>query len=221
MQVDIFEAARLDPKVSLEVTVGALKKLVEEGKIGGIGLSEVSAKTIRRAHAIHPIAAVEGELSLWAIDNLENEVLSTCAELGIPFIAYSPLGRGVLTGAIKKHADIKEGTLLHLLGQHLPKYHPDVLDKNLQLVHKVEEIAKKKDCTMAQLAVGWVRYLSEKPGMPLIIPIPGATTEARVNENCKDVTITDEEYKDLQAILDVHAVRGDRYGGHGKAYTEL
>lgn len=214
-KVDIFECGRVDPNVPIEVTIGALKKLLEEGKIGGIGLSEVSAKTIRRAHAVHPIAAVEGELSLWAIENLENEVLSTCAELGIPFVAYSPLGRGALTGTIKKFEDV-DGRV-----RDMPKYQADVLDKNLQLVHKVEEIAKRKNCTLPQLALSWVKHLSGKPGMPVIIPIPGATTDARVNENCKEVTITDEEVKAIETILDVHAVRGERYGGPAHAYTEL
>jgi pyridoxine 4-dehydrogenase len=215
-KVDIFECARVDPNTPIETTIGALKKLKEEGKIGGIGLSEVSAKTIRRAHAVHPITAVEGELSLWALDNIENGVLSTCAELGIPFVAYSPLGRGVLTGMIKKFDDIPKDSFLKML----PKYQEGVLDKNLQLVEKLEAIAKKKDCTLPQLAVAWVKHLSEKPGMPVIIPIPGATTEARVNENSKDVTMTDDEAKEIEKILDVHAVRGQRYGGHAEALVE-
>jgi pyridoxine 4-dehydrogenase len=216
VKIDIFECARVDPKVPIETTMEALKKLVEEGKIGGIGLSEVSAKTIRKAHSIHPIAAVEGELSLWAIDNLENGVISTCAELGIPFIAYSPLGRGVLTGAIKKHADIPADSFLH----HLPKYSADILDKNIQLVSKLEAISKRKNCTMAQMAMAWVKHLNGKPGMPEIIPIPGATTEARVNENFTDVALTDEESKEIDDILNAYAVRGDRYGGPGQALTE-
>jgi len=215
-KIDIFECARVDPKTPIETTIGALKKLVEEGKISGIGLSEVSAKTIRKAHAIHPIAAVEGELSLWAVDNLENGVISTCAELGIPFVAYSPLGRGALTGTIKKYEDIPKDSFM----QNLPKYQADVMDKNLKLVEKLEGISKKKGCSMPQLAIAWVKHLSEKPGMPVIIPIPGATTEARVNENCKDVTISDAEAKEIDDILDMHAVRGDRYGGHGAAFTE-
>jgi pyridoxine 4-dehydrogenase len=206
--IDIFECARVDPNTPIEDTIGYLKKFVEEGKIGGIGLSEVSAKTIRRAHKVHPIAAVEGELSLWAIGNLENDVIATCGELGIPFVAYSPLGGGVLTGTIKTYDDIPKDSFV---GQ-LPKYRPDVLDKNLQLVHKVEEIAKRKNCTLAQLSVAWVRHLNGKPGMPVIIPIPGATTEDRVNENSKEVSITDEEAKEMDDILQVHAVRGMRAG---------
>lgn len=214
IKLDIFECARVDPKTPIEVTIGVLKKLVGEGKIGGIGLSEVSAKTIRRAHAVHPIAAVEGELSLWALDNLENEVLSTCAELGILFVAYSPLGRGVLTGQVKKLEDIDEEV------RNMPKFQPDVLDKSLQLVVKLEAIAKTKECTMPQLALAWVKHLSEKPGMPVIVPIPGATTEARVNENCKDVVMTDEEAKEIEAVLEIHAVRGARYDGPVNAFSE-
>ncbi|CAM6124658.1 unnamed protein product [Calypogeia fissa] len=212
--IDIFECARVDPKTPIEVTMGALKKLIDEGKIGGIGLSEVGANTIRKAAAAAPIAAVEGELSLWAIDNIENGVLSTCAELGITFVAYSPLGRGALTGQMKRYEDVPEEV------KHYPKYQKDVFEKNLKLVELLESIAKKKECTLPQLALAWVKYLSGKPGMPVIIPIPGATTEARVNENTKNVAISDEEAKEIDAILDVHAVRGDRYSGPAQAWTE-
>ncbi|CAM6122399.1 unnamed protein product [Calypogeia fissa] len=214
--IDIFQCARVDPKTPIEVTMGALKKLMDEGKIGGIGLSEVSANTIRKAAAAAPIAAVEGELSLWAIDNMENGVLSACAELGITFVAYSPLGRGALTGQVKRYEDLPE-----IVKQfRFPKYQKDVFEKNLKLVELLESIAKKKGCTLPQLALAWVKYLSGKPGMPVIIPIPGATTEARVNENTKNVTISDEEAKEIDAILDVHAVRGDRYFGAVQAWTE-
>ncbi|CAM6124652.1 unnamed protein product [Calypogeia fissa] len=212
--IDIFECARVDPKTPIEVTMGALKKLMDEGKIGGIGLSEVSANTIRKVAVAAPIAAVEGELSLWAIDNMENGVLSACAELGITFVAYSPLGRGALTGQVKRYEDLPEMVKRH------PKYQKDVFEKNLRLVELVESIAKKKGCTLPQLALAWVKYLSGKPGMPVIIPIPGATTEARVNENTKNVTISNEEAKEIDAILDVHAVRGDRYFGPAQAWSE-
>ncbi|CAM6122405.1 unnamed protein product [Calypogeia fissa] len=212
--IDIFECGRVDAKTPIEVTMGALKKLIDEGKIGGIGLSEVGANTIRKAAAAAPITAVEGELSLWAIDNIENGVLSTCAELGITFVAYSPLGRGALTGQMKRYEDVPEEV------KHYPKYQKDVLEKNLKLVELLESIAKKKECTLPQLALAWVKYLSGKPGMPVIIPIPGATTEARVNENTKNVAISDEEAKEIDAILDVHAVRGDRYSGAVHAWTE-
>lgn len=217
IKIDIFECARVDPHTPIETTMEVLKTLVEEGKIGGIGLSEVSAKTIRRAHKVHPIAAVEGELSLWAVDNLENDVLSTCANLGIPFIAYSPLGRGILTGSIKHFDDIPT----HSFMRHLPKYQADVLDKNMKLVEEVRKMSLEKNCTMAQLALAWVKCLSKRPGMPLIIPIPGASTQEHVSENLRGVELTDTEAQTLDNILAVHAVRGQRYGGAGEHLSEL
>lgn len=205
--VDIFECARLDPNTPVEETVRVLGKLVKEGKIKGIGLSEVDAETIRRAHRVHPIAAVEVELSLWATDILNNDVAATCAELGIPVIAYSPLMRGALTGQIKSTADIPEGDFR----KHLPKFHDDVLAGNMKVTHEVEKLAKKKGVTVAQIAIGWVRALSGKNGLPLIIPIPGATTEARISENGKDVELTEEELEEIETLLKENEVIGARY----------
>jgi pyridoxine 4-dehydrogenase len=207
-KVDVFECARVDPKTPIEETVKALGELVKEGKIGGIGLSEVRAETIRRAAKVHPIAAVEVELSIWATDILQNGVAKACAELGIPIVAYSPLCRGVLTGeAPKRNADVPEQL------RSFPKFQDDVLQGNLRLTEEVEKLARQKGCTVAQVAIAWVRGMSGRNGLGVIVPIPGATTEARVLENSKDVTLTDEEMQEIDEILKRNKVVGERYGG--------
>ena len=207
--LDLFECARVDPKTPIETSIETLAKYVEEGKLGGISLSEVKADTIRRAAKVHPIAAVEVEFSLWATDILENGIAATCAELGIPVVAYSPLGRGFLTGEIKKLDDLPEGDGR----RHLPRFQPDVFDQNLEIVTELEKVAKKKGCTPAQLALAWVKQWSGKEGMPVIIPIPGATTEKRVLENMRDVDLDAGDLKEIDAILEKAPVLGDRYGG--------
>lgn len=206
--LDIFECARVDPSTPVETTIGALAKYVKEGKLGGISLSEVSADTIRRAAKVHPIAAVEVELSLWCTDILENGIAATCAELDIPVVAYSPLGRGFLTGEIKKFEDLPEDDMRR---RH-PRFQPENFGKNLGMVTELEKLAKKKGCTPAQLALAWVKQLSGKKGMPVIIPIPGATTGKRVIENMKDVELNADDLSEIDAILKKSPVIGDRYG---------
>ncbi|KAL1966511.1 hypothetical protein VTN77DRAFT_4433 [Rasamsonia byssochlamydoides] len=206
--IDIFECARQDKNTTVEQTVTILAQLVKEGKIKAIGLSEVDAETIRRAHKVHPIAAVEVEFSLWATDILHNDVAKTCAELNIPIIAYSPLGRGVLTGEITKFSDIPEGDFRRLL----PKYQEGTLQDNLKLVHAVVDLAKRKGLAPAQIALAWIRTLSNKPGFPTIIPIPGGTTSDKVTQNMQGVeTLSDEDMAELDAILKTHEVKGARY----------
>lgn len=212
--LDIFECARVDSHTPIETTIEALAKYVKAGKLGGISLSEVKAETIRRAAKVHPICAVEVELSLWATDILENGIAATCAELGIPVIAYSPLGRGFLTGEIKKYEDLAEDDGR----KYFPRFQPDVFDQNLELVRELEQVAKKKGCTPAQLALAWVKQLSGKNGMPVVIPIPGATTEKRVLENMKDVELESEYLSEIDAILKKTPVLGDRYGGRFAKY---
>jgi len=214
--LDIFECARVDPNTPIETTIGILATYVKEGKIKGISLSEVKAETIRRAHKVHPICAVEVEFSLWATDILSNGVAATCAELSIPVVAYSPLGRGFLTGEIKSFDDIPEGDFR----RYLPKFQPDVFPKNLELVKELEKLANKKGCKPAQLGLAWVKSMSGKPGMPTIIPIPGATTEDRVVENSKDVKLTNADLEEIDGILSKAVVIGDRYGGPMKALME-
>lgn len=206
-KIDIFECARVDPKTPIEETVGALAECLKEGKIGGIGLSESGAATIRRAHAVHPIAAVEIEYSLWATEIRTNGVASVCAELGIPIVAYSPLGRGFLTGQMKSPDDLPEGDFR----RHFSRFQPENFKINLQLVNKVQGLAKKKGCTPAQLAMEWVRYQSGKDGMPDLLPIPGATTVQRVEENCLEVGLTEEEYGELEEMVGSTQVLGGRY----------
>ena len=207
--LDMFECARVDPNTPIETTIATLAEYVKAGKLGGIGLSEVGAETIRRAAKVHAIAAVEVEFSLWATDILENGIAAACAELNIPVVAYSPLGRGFLTGDIKKPEDIPEGDFR----KHMPRFQPDVFNQNLELVTELEKLAGRKGCTPAQLGLAWVQQCSRKIGLPIIIPIPGATTEERVTENMKDVTLTDGELSEIDAILEKAPVIGGRYGG--------
>jgi len=208
--LDLFEMCRVDPNTPIETTIEAIAKYVKEGKLGGISLSEVGASTIRRAQKVHPIAAVEVELSMWATDPLTNGITEACAEFGIPIYAYSPLGRGMLTGQIKSLEDIPADDMR----RHMPRFQPDTFDENLKLVKEVEKLASDKGATPGQVALAWVRSLSEKPGMPVIIPIPGATTVERVEENMKEVQLEKEDLEAIDEILKNATVVGGRYGGH-------
>ncbi|KAH9208148.1 voltage-gated shaker-like K+ channel, subunit [Leptodontidium sp. 2 PMI_412] len=209
-KLDVFEFGRRDPAVPMETTFGIIdKEYVQTGKIGGISLSEVRAETIHEAVKHTKVVAVEVELSLFATDILNNGVAAACAQYGIPIIAYSPIGRGMLTGEFKKLEDIPKDSLLLQFG--FPRFQPGNFEINLQLVEKVEELAKIKGCTPAQLAINWTRALSRRPGMPTIIPIPGATRAARVEENSKPVDITDEELAQIDDILAKFKPAGERY----------
>jgi len=214
--IDIFESARVDPQTPIETTLKALEEQVNAGRIGGIALSEVGAATLKKAVSITKIVAVEVELSLWSLDPLQNGVSVECAKNGIPIVAYSPIGRGMLTGQIKSHSDIPEGDFR----RHVPRFSEENFPSNIKLVDDLEKIAKKKGCTPAQLAIAWVAQLSEKDGNPVIIPIPGATTEARVEENSKEVSFTSEELKEIGSILSTFVVKGARYGGPAAALME-
>ncbi|KAM3066334.1 hypothetical protein ACMFMF_010296 [Clarireedia jacksonii] len=145
----------------------------------------------------------------FATDVLENGVAAACAQYGIPLVAYSPIGRGMLTGQLKKYEDIPKDSLL--LQMNFPRFQKENFDINVQLVGKVEEIAKKNGCTTAQLAINWTRALSRRPGMPTIIPIPGATTKERVEENSRQLDLTDEEMAEIDAILAKFTPAGARY----------
>lgn len=226
LPIDIFQCARIDPNTPVETTMAALAACVAEGKIRAIGLSEVKASTIRRAAAIHPVAAVEVELSLWATDILRNGVAATCADLGIPIVAYSPLCRGVLTATpIRSNADIPAGDPK----KRLPKFQDDVLAHNNRITDEVALLAARKKCTMAQIAIAWVRGLSGRevpvgPGgetvrLGEIIPIPGATRRERVVENTTFVALSDEEMEEIAEILRRNPVKGERYGEIGRAHV--
>ncbi|KAL8839492.1 MAG: hypothetical protein Q9170_001715 [Blastenia crenularia] len=188
--IDIFECARGDPKVPVETSVMTLAELVKEGKIGGIGLSEVSANTIRKAHAVHAISAVEIELSLFTPDPLNNGITD------------APIGRGWLTGDLRQPDDLPPNDFRRML----PRFQPDVFDQNFKLVKAVEQIAERKGTTTAQVAIGWVCRQGA-------IPIPGSTRIKRVIENCKAASLSDEDMVEIQKILDTLPVAGERYGG--------
>jgi aryl-alcohol dehydrogenase-like predicted oxidoreductase len=201
--IDLYYLHRVDPTTPIEVTVEAMGKLVQEGKVRAIGLSEVSAATLRKAHAIHPITAVQSEYSLWTRDP-EEEVLDVCQELGIAFVAYSPLGRGFLTGQIKKFDDLDADDYRRLT----PRFQGENFDKNLQIVDKIQEFATQKGCTTSQLALAWV--MAQRP---FIFPIPGTKRIKYLEENVGaiNVTLTPQEIETLNNIFPPGLAQGLRY----------
>jgi pyridoxine 4-dehydrogenase len=216
-QLDIFECARVDPETPIEETIGVLAQLIKEGKIKGIGLSEVKADTIRRAVKVHPIAQVEVELSLWSTDILHNGVAATCAELGIPIIAYAPLSRGGLSGTLQQNTTSSD------LPEHLrrfPRFQEDALKANLQLTDEVAKLAKQKGVAVPQIAIAWVRAQSCRNGLGVIIPVPGAEKPEWVVQNCADVTLTEEELQQLEDITQKIPIKGQRYGGVELKFNE-
>ncbi|KZF23100.1 Aldo/keto reductase [Xylona heveae TC161] len=208
-KIDMFEFARRDPNVPLEVTFGIIdKEYVQTGKIGGISLSEVRAETIHEAVRYTKVVAVEAELSMFTTDILDNGVAAACAQYGIPIIAYSPIGRGMLTGRLKRYSDLPKDSLLQQFD--FPRFQQENFEKNLQLVSKVEEIAAKKGCTPAQLAINWTIALSRRL-KTTIMPIPGSSTPERVEENGKILDVSDEELDQIDTILKNFTPAGGRY----------
>lgn len=209
--IDLYENARVDPKVPIETSIGALAQLIKEGKIGSYGLSEANATTIRRAHAVHPVAAVEVELGLFTLHALENGgIVDTCHELGIPIVAYGALGKGFLTGQLKKYEDLPEDDVR----RHWPRFQPRAFEQNVLLANAVEKLAKKKGCTTSQVAIAWVKQQGA-------LPIPGATTVERVLENCKQVELSEAELAELQKIVDEIPVAGERYPAAFQKFLNL
>jgi len=207
-KIDIFEFGRRDHNVPMEVTFGIIEKeYVQTGKIDGISLSEVRAETIHEAVKHTKICAVEIELSLFATESLEDGVAAACAQYNIPMVAYSPIGRGMLTGRIKTLEDVPKDCMIHTF----PRFQSGNFETNLELVRQVEAMAQRKGCTPAQLAINWTLAMSRRPGMPAIIPIPGATTTARVDENSQIVELTDDEMCELDATLAKFTPAGGRY----------
>ncbi len=199
--IDLYYQHRVDPATPIEDTVGAMAELVKSGKVRHLGLSEAAAATIRRAHAVHPITALQTEYSLWSRDP-ETELLGTCRELGIGFVAYSPLGRGFLTGRFRTVDDLAEDDWR----RNNPRFQGENFTRNLNLVARVEELARDKGCTPAQLALSWL--LAQGPD---IVPIPGSTRAERVEENAAavDVRLSAGE---LAALGDIApSVAGERY----------
>ncbi len=205
--IDLYYQHRVDPEVPIEDTVGAMAGLVKEGKVRFLGLSEAGAKTIRRAHAVHPITALQTEYSLWTRD-AEGEILSTCRELGIAFVAYSPLGRGFLTGAFTQPQQFNAGDFR----RNNPRMKEGAFERNRALVQRIEEMAAAKGCTAAQLALAWVLSRGED-----IIPIPGTRREETLKENLAalDLSLSKAELEELGALVTPQSVMGTRYDEAG------
>ena len=211
--IDLYYQHRVDRKVPIEETVGAMAELVKAGKVRHLGLSEAAAATVRRAAKVHPIAALQSEYSLWSRD-VEQEVLPVCEELGIGLVAYSPLGRGFLTGDIKSVNELDPGDYR----RHNPRFQADNLPANLALVEALKEIAKARGCTAAQLALAWLLHRS-----PHVVPIPGTRSIARLEENAAAaaIALTDVEERKIADVLSERTVAGTRYPSAGMANVNV
>ncbi len=202
--IDLYYQHRIDANVPIEDTVGAMAKLVEQGKVRYLGLSEASVDTLRRAHAVHPITAVQSEYSLWSRDPESNGVLETCEELGIGFVPYSPLGRGFLTGAIRSPEDFEPDDWRRTN----PRFQGENFARNLQLVEGIRALAADKDVTPGQLALAWVLAQGEH-----LVPIPGTKRRRYLEENVAavDVVLGADELARIDAVFPVGAAAGTRY----------
>ena len=201
--IDLYYQHRVDPDTPIEETVGAMAELVLQGKVRFLGLSEAGPETIRRAHAVHPISALQSEYSLWTRDP-EKEILPVCRELGIGFVPYSPLGRGFLTGKIQKPEDLADDDYRLTT----PRFQGDNFQRNLELVKGVEEIARAKRCTPAQLALAWALAQGDN-----IVPIPGTKRRKYLQENigALDVMLTSEDLARIEEVAAQDAFAGSRY----------
>jgi aryl-alcohol dehydrogenase-like predicted oxidoreductase len=204
--IDLYYQHRVDPKTPIEETVGAMAELVKQGKVRYLGLSEASPQTLRRAVKVHPIAALQTEYSLWSRDP-EEEILPTCRELGIGFVAYSPLGRGFLTGQFRRFEDLPADDYR----RHSPRFQGENFQKNLDLVQRVEQIAKQKQCTASQLALAWVLAQGGD-----IVPIPGTKRRKYLEENAAvdAVVLTKEDLRQIDEVFPAAAAAGERYPEH-------
>ncbi len=207
--IDLYYQHRVDPKVPIEDTVGAMARLVEAGKVRHLGLSEAAPETIRRAARVHPIAALQSEFSLWTRD-VAAQVLEVARECGIGFVAYSPLGRGFLTGAIGKIDDLAANDWR----RNNPRFQGENFDRNQQLVTAVRSLAQQRGCTPAQLALAWLLHQGDD-----IVPIPGTRRIERLDENAAAtrISLDDEELEVLESVLAEHTVAGPRYPAAGMA----
>ncbi len=201
--IDLYYQHRVDPETPIEETIGAMAELVREGKVQFIGLSEAAPATLRRAQAVHPITALQTEYSLWTRE-VEAEILPTCRELGVGFVAYSPLGRGFLTGAVKN----TETLAANDFRRGVPRFQGENLQTNLQLLRQIEELAAEKHCTPAQLALAWVLSRGQD-----IVPIPGTKRQKYLEENVQAVNLklTPEDLYRLEEAVPPEAVAGTRY----------
>jgi aryl-alcohol dehydrogenase-like predicted oxidoreductase len=202
--IDLYYQHRVDPDTPIEETVGAMSELIGRGKVRFLGLSEPSAKTIRRAHHVHPITAVQSEYSLWTRDPEENGVLAACRELGIGFVPYSPLGRGFLTGKLKRFEDLPADDYRRTS----PRFQGENFQRNLDAVKRVEELAREKRCKPAQLALAWVLARGDD-----IVPIPGTKRREYLHENvgALDVDLTSKDLERIEEIASPQAFSGARY----------
>jgi len=202
--IDLYYQHRVDPDTPIEDTVGAMADLVKEGKVKYLGLSEASAKTIRKAHSVHPISALQTEYSLWTRDP-EGEILDTCRELGIGFVAYSPLGRGFLTGAFRKTEDIPKEKDFRAFN---PRFQGDNFDANIKIVQQLEEIAKEKNCTLAQLALAWLLAQGED-----VVPIAGTKRIKYLEDNvgAVNVELSKEDLENINKVAPKGITKGPRY----------
>lgn len=201
--IDLYYQHRVDPSVPIEETVGAMAELVQAGKVRYLGLSEASSATLRRAVAVHPIAVLQTEYSLWTRDP-EDEILATCRELGVGFVAYSPLGRGFLTGRFRKFEDLPEGDYRRTS----PRFQGENFAKNLELVREVEAIAQGKGCTASQLALAWVLAQGDD-----IVPIPGTKKLRYLEEDAAsaEIKLTESDLKRIAATMPPNIAAGPRY----------
>jgi aryl-alcohol dehydrogenase-like predicted oxidoreductase len=201
--IDLYYQHRVDPDVPIEETVGAMASLIDAGKVRFLGLSEASAATIRRAHAVYPISALQSEYSLWSRD-VEDEVLSAIRELGIGLVAYSPLGRGFLTGRIQSPDDLEPGDFR----RHSPRFQGQNFARNLELVERVKEIAREHDCTPGQLALAWVMHRGQD-----VVPIPGTKRRSFLQENVDagELELSGEDLHRIDELAPAGVAAGERY----------
>jgi len=206
--IDLYYQHRVDSNTPIEDTVGAMARLIEQGKVRYLGLSEAAPATIRRAHAVHPITALQTEYSLWSRD-VEQEILPTCRELGIGFVPYSPLGRGFLTGRFRKFEDLPADDAR---AARMPRFQAANFQRNLALLKRAEDFAKEKRCTPAQLALAWVLAQGAD-----IVPIPGTKRRAYLEENlgAVDVALTADDRARIAEAIPLGAAAGDRYDARG------
>lgn len=207
-RIDIFQAARLDPSnVPVEETISAIAEYVQAGKIGGVGISECNADSLRRAAVVHPIAAAELELSLFSTHILSDGTAAVCADLGIPIIAYGPLGKGFLSGQIRKLVDIPADDYRRAYG--FPRFQPGAFEENFKLVAEVEKLANAQGVTTAQVALGWVASQSLKLKVP-VMALPGSASIERIKQNARPADLNEDELEQLDRILERMEVRGNR-----------
>ena len=211
--IDLYYLHRKDPATPIEETIGAMGELVKEGKVKAIGVSELNAETLRKANATFPVTALQSEYSLWSREP-EAEILPLCKELGIAFVAYSPLGRGFLTGQIKSFEDLEEDDYR----RYSPRFMGDNFKKNLDLVKKIEDIAKEKNCTSSQLALAWVMAQED-----FIFPIPGTKRVKYLEENVKatEVKLSEKDLQDIEEVFPENAAAGMRYTEGGMKTVDL